>query len=64
MPLREEGFGIEPELTMKLARRRPRPRLVEVPIRYTARGHDAGKKLTPADGLRALYCLVRYRLAD
>lgn len=61
--LREARFGIEPELTIKLARLRPRPRLVEVPIHYASRGYAAGKKLTPMDGLRALYCLVRYRLS-
>jgi glycosyltransferase involved in cell wall biosynthesis len=60
--LREERFGIEPEMTVKLARLRPRPRLVEVPIHYASRGYAAGKKLTPLDGLRALYCLVRYRI--
>ncbi len=62
--LREARFGIEPEITVKLSRLRPRPHLVEVPIHYTSRGYEAGKKLTPVDGLRALYCLVKYRLMD
>ncbi len=62
LTLREESFGIEPELTVKLAALRPRPTLVEVPIHYTSRDWRAGKKLTPRDGLRALYCLARYRL--
>jgi len=60
--LREARFGIEPEVTIKLARLRPRPHLVEVPIHYASRGYAAGKKLTPTDGVRALYCLVRYGL--
>jgi len=62
--LHEESFGIEPEVTMKLARLTPQPRLVEVPIHYASRDYEAGKKLTPVDGLRALYCLIRYRVQD
>jgi glycosyltransferase involved in cell wall biosynthesis len=56
--LREERFGIEPELTIKLARRR----LVfyEVGIHYHGRTYDQGKKIGLRDAFRALYCIFRY----
>jgi len=60
--LREDRFGVEPELTAKLARLRPRPRVVEVPIRFEGRGRQAGKKIGWRDGLRAIYCIARYNL--
>lgn len=60
--LREKRFGFEPELTAKLARRKCR--ICEVPISYTRRGYDAGKKLQLRDGLRALYCIGRYSCWD
>lgn len=56
--LRENRFGIEIELTVKLARRRAR--FYERPIRYDRRGFDEGKKIGWRDGLRALYCMLRY----
>ncbi len=63
LDLREERFGIEPELTLKLARiiRDEHLRYAEVPISYRPRGYAAGKKIGLRDGLRALYCLMRYR---
>ncbi len=57
--LREEGFGVEPEITAKLLKRRVRP--YEVPITYRARGREEGKKLTWRDGVDALWILARIR---
>lgn len=62
MVLREERFGFEPELTAKLARRKCRFR--EVPIAYDSRGYNEGKKIHMGDGLRAIYCILRYAWLD
>ncbi len=56
--LRENRFGIEIELTVKLARKKVR--FYERPIRYDRRGFDEGKKIGWRDGVRALYCMLRY----
>ncbi len=56
--LRENRFGIEIEITIKLARKRVR--FYERHIRYDRRGFDEGKKIGWRDGVRALYCMVRY----
>jgi glycosyltransferase involved in cell wall biosynthesis len=61
LELREGGFAIEAEITAKLLRRRVR--IYEVPISYTARSREDGKKLTAFDGLRVLRALVRCRVA-
>ncbi len=58
--LRENGFGIEPELTMKLARIK-NIRFYEVGISYYGRSFEEGKKINWKDGLHALYCLLKYR---
>jgi glycosyltransferase involved in cell wall biosynthesis len=55
-----EGFEFCPEVTSKLGLRRVR--IVEVPIRYSARSAAAGKKVRWTDGLKAMQTLVRYRL--
>jgi glycosyltransferase involved in cell wall biosynthesis len=60
--LRENRFGIEPELTAKIAR--GGWRLIEVPISYVPRGYDAGKKIGFRDGLRAIWCIFRYARWD
>lgn len=62
MPLREDRFGFEPEITAKLARRKCR--IVEAPIGYNSRGYDEGKKIGVRDGLRALWCILRYAKWD
>jgi hypothetical protein len=59
LDLREEGFGVEPEITAKLLKRHIRP--YEVPITYRARGREQGKKLTWRDGVMALWILARIR---
>lgn len=56
--LRENRFGFEPEVTAKLARQKAR--FTEVPISYDARDWDEGKKIGLKDGLRAIWCILRY----
>jgi len=58
--VRSRGFGMEAEVTAKLLRRRVRP--YEVPISYTARTRDEGKKITWRDGVEALWILGRERV--
>jgi glycosyltransferase involved in cell wall biosynthesis len=60
LPLRERGFGIEPEIAARVLR--AGERIHEVPISYKARSREAGKKLTAVDGLRVLLTLLRCRL--
>lgn len=60
MKLECNRFGIEPELTAKLAR--SRCRIYEVPIAYQARSFDKGKKIGWRDGLAALWYIVKYNL--
>ena len=57
--LRENRFGIEPELTAKLARV-PGVRIYERPISYSGRTYAQGKKIGWRDGFRALWCILRY----
>lgn len=65
MTLRSNRFGFEPEFTAKIARRRERPwRIYEVPISYAGRTYEEGKKIGLKDAFQALYCIVRYWLAD
>jgi len=59
IPLEGEGFELEPELTAKVLRRGLR--YCEVPISYTPRRFDAGKKITWRDGARALWALLAWR---
>ena len=58
----EDRFGFEPEITAKICRLRPRPRLYEVGVAYAGRTYDEGKKITWRDGLSALRCILRYNL--
>ncbi len=58
----ENRFGFEPEITAKIARLATRPRIYEVGISYSGRTYEDGKKIGWRDGLRALYCIVRYNL--
>lgn len=60
MTLECNRFGIEPELTAKLARRRCR--IYEVPIGYKARRFDEGKKIGWKDGVAAIYFIFKYNL--
>ena len=58
--LLEDSFGIEPELTIKLAKQKLR--FFEVPISYNGRSYDEGKKIGLRDAFKAIYCIVKYRL--
>lgn len=60
LDLRSDGFELEPETTAKLLRRGHR--IYEVPISYTARSREEGKKLTWIDGLKAVWTLLRLRV--
>ncbi|MGL4551483.1 MAG: glycosyltransferase family 2 protein [Gemmataceae bacterium] len=64
MKLRSNRFGFEPEVTAKLARRRPAVRIYEVPISYAGRTYEEGKKIGLKDAFSALYCIVRYKYFD
>ena len=60
LPLRANGFSIEPEITSRLLQQGAK--IYEVPVHYRARGSDEGKKLTAADGFRVLWTLLRCKL--
>jgi len=60
LDLREDGFGIEPEITAKLCKRRLR--IYELPISYYGRTYAEGKKITWRDGFKAIWVLVRVRI--
>ena len=62
LPLRARRFELEPELTAKVLKRGHR--IYEVPISYTGREFDEGKKVTWRDGFIALWTLVKYRFVD
>lgn len=56
--LKENRFGFEPEITAKIARQKVR--ICEVPISYFPRKVEEGKKINWKDGVRAIYCIVKY----
>jgi glycosyltransferase involved in cell wall biosynthesis len=62
LELTENGFGIEPEITGKVCKRKLR--IYELPISYYGRTHDEGKKITWRDGFRALWVLFRVRVTE
>ncbi len=57
--IKEQRFGFEPEITAKIARKKVR--FTEVPISYYPRTNEEGKKIGFRDGLRAIYCIWKYR---
>jgi glycosyltransferase involved in cell wall biosynthesis len=61
LDLRENRFGIEPEITAKLCKRKLR--IYELPISYYGRTFDEGKKITWRDGFRAIWVLLRVRVS-
>ena len=58
--IEENRFGIEPEITAKIAKLRCR--IYEVPISYFGRDYSEGKKITWKDGFAALWCIMKYNL--
>ncbi len=62
IPIEENRFGFEPEITVKIAKRRLR--VYEVGISYWGRTYEEGKKIGWRDGFRALFCLLKYSLTE
>jgi glycosyltransferase involved in cell wall biosynthesis len=58
--IREKRFGFEPEITAKMARKKLR--IYEVPISYYGRTYEEGKKIDWRDGVRAIWCILKYNL--
>jgi hypothetical protein len=62
IPIEEDRFGFEPEITVKIAKRGLR--VYEVGISYWGRTYEEGKKIGWKDGFRALWCLAKYGLKE
>ena len=62
IPIEENRFGFEPEITVKVAKRRLR--IYEVGISYWGRTYEEGKKISWKDGFRALWCLLKYSMTE
>ncbi|MFO0935190.1 MAG: glycosyltransferase family 2 protein [Gemmataceae bacterium] len=65
--LKSNRFGFEPEITAKVARKRagqPQWRVYEIPISYSGRTYEEGKKIGLKDAFNAVYCIIRYWLKD
>jgi glycosyltransferase involved in cell wall biosynthesis len=62
IPLEETRFGFEPEITVKIAKRKLR--VYEVGISYTGRTYEEGKKIGLKDAFRALWCLLKYSATE
>ncbi len=58
--IKEKRFGFEPEITAKIAKKKLR--IYEVPISYYGRTYEEGKKINWQDGVRALWCILKYNL--
>jgi len=58
--IEEQRFGFEPEITAKIARKGVR--IYEVGISYYGRTYEEGKKIGWKDGVRAIYCILKYNL--
>ena len=61
IPIEEDRFGFEPEITVKISKRHLR--VYEVGISYWGRTYEEGKKIGWRDGIRALWCLLKYTLS-
>ena len=59
--IEENRFGFEPEITAKVAKLHAR--IYEVPISYYGRTYEEGKKIGWRDGLRAIWCILKYNFA-
>jgi glycosyltransferase involved in cell wall biosynthesis len=62
IPIEENRFGFEPEITVKIAKRRLR--IYEVGISYWGRTYEEGKKIGWKDGVRCLWCLLKYSIKE
>ncbi len=62
IPIEENRFGFEPEITVKVAKRRLR--IYDVGISYWGRTYEEGKKIGWKDGVRALWCLLKYSIKE
>ncbi|HXR16685.1 MAG TPA: glycosyltransferase family 2 protein [Terriglobales bacterium] len=62
IPIEENRFGFEPEITVKVAKRRLR--IYEVGISYWGRTYEEGKKIGWKDGARAVWCLLKYSIKE
>ncbi|MDR1144612.1 MAG: glycosyltransferase family 2 protein [Verrucomicrobiales bacterium] len=62
--LTENRFGIEPEITARVARHSPRLRIYEVAVAYHGRTYEEGKKIGWRDGCRAIFAILKYNLRD
>jgi hypothetical protein len=62
IPIEEDRFGFEPEITVKIAKRGLR--VYEVGISYWGRTYEEGKKIGWRDGFRALFCLLKYTISE
>ena len=60
--IKSNRFGVEPEITAKVAR--GGWRVYEVGISYSGRSYEEGKKITWKDGLQAMYCIFRFAMFD
>jgi len=60
LQIKEQRFGLEPEMTARLAKQKLR--IYEVPISYYGRTYDEGKKITWKDGFSAIRCIIKYNL--
>lgn len=61
--IKENRFGIEPEITAKLAKIK-KIRIYEVGISYYGRTYEEGKKIGWKDGFRAIYCIIKYKFTN
>jgi hypothetical protein len=59
MHLKEKRFGFEPETTIKLSKIKG-VKIVECPISYEARDREDGKKINWKDGVRVIFCILKY----
>jgi len=62
IPIQENRFGFEPEITVKVAKRRLR--IYEVGVSYWGRTYEEGKKIGWKDGFGALWCLLKYSIME
>jgi len=62
MVLKSDRFGFEPEFTAKIAKKNLR--IYEIPISYSGRTYEEGKKIGLKDAIQAMFCIIRYWLAN